>query len=536
MQKRIWITLLFAVLLAGCAAEETEEEPVGEEYVHISLFMGVEFWHGPEWDISEGTVTGDISEATGLVVDVMPCLEDPNRQMSLMLVNDELPDVISVTDGTVIGQLASSGKVWELEEFLETYRPDSHILRDFPEDMKYELTKRDGGWYAWPSHIYSRDAKKTWKAGAEYRELADYGDNRAIMWNRKLLEQLGISTEELHTEEQVLAALEKAGRIGELIPLLIDGDAWTGNTLEFLQQTFGAEYVDDNGEYLEVILQPESRDALYFLNKAMRNGYADADQMTMSNDQVKEALAGGNVLCFIGNMANTAVDMKEWFSSGAILPSSGKIPVFGKEQQAATGWISTFISKDCSHPEQIAAWLDYMTSEEGMMRWWYGEEGVHYIRNDQGLVSRTKAGEEAENNYTQSGVAAWWMFVNTAWMRSVLAPYEEGSSAEAEAEIQTAYGKDPNTVLYNRSLVLNLLQNDSDAEKYEELEQWEKAQLSRVVLAPDDERFAQEYEALLEGLAERGIMQLNQAKNKSYQKKCLEYGEKIERVNRTEEP
>ena len=61
-----------------------------------------------------------------------------------MLLNDDLPDIISLTNETTISQLITSGKVWDLEEFLKRYCPESHLLKSFPEDIKRELIKRDG--------------------------------------------------------------------------------------------------------------------------------------------------------------------------------------------------------------------------------------------------------------------------------------------------------------------------------------------------------------------------------------------------------
>lgn len=541
MKRGFWTGVLFLmILLSGCGkAEKTEEKAISQEdYVHATLFCGVDFWHAPEWDVTAGTITGDISQATGVVIDVMPGLADPNRQLSLMLVNNELPDIISVTDETVIHQLVTSGKVWKLDEFLKAYCPDSHILTEFPEDMKYELVKRDGAWYAWPSHINSRDARAIWKASAPcYQEIAELGDSKGIMWNRKLLDELGLEAEELQTETAVLKAWEKARDRGDIQPLLIDGDTWQVHSLAFLQGTFGAEYVDDAGNYRDVMRQPETKKALAFLNQAMREGYASADQMLLTNDQIKEKMASGKVLCFIGNVCNTGVDTREWVSSGVIAGEDGERPVQGRLLQAATGWINTFIAKDCRYPERIAAWLDYMTSAEGMRRWDFGDEGVHYVLDDEGRIQLTEEGEAARTASGESGVDVWWMFSNTAWCRSVQAPYEADSTAQADADIQSAYAKCEKTVIYNKSLVTNLLQNypeDGEERKTDAaLEQWEKIQLPKVVLAADEASFEQEYEKLMEGLTSRGIEELDQVKNEVYQAKCQEYGERLEKINLT---
>ena len=87
----------------------------------------------------------------------------------------------------------------------------------------------------------------------------------------------------------------------------------------------------------------------------------------MENDQIKSLIASQRVLCFIGNIANTSFNPMQWVSSGPVFSESGKTPVLGKNCRASTGWIGTFVSKSCSNPEETAAFIDYMTSEEGML-------------------------------------------------------------------------------------------------------------------------------------------------------------------------
>ena len=180
------------------------------EYARVSLFCDVEFWKPPVWDTAEDTITGEISQKTGLALDIYVPVQDADTQLSLMLVNDNLPDLISVTDSTVTSQLVSSGKVWNLEEFLKQYKPDSHLLHEFPEDIKKELIKRDGGWYALPSHLNSEDAREMWKPREKcYEDLVKYEDNNAIIWNKSVAGRGGIVSRRATTEQQVMAALEK---------------------------------------------------------------------------------------------------------------------------------------------------------------------------------------------------------------------------------------------------------------------------------------------------------------------------------------
>ena len=158
MNNKIKALLLAVVccVAAGCGTasgnsqkQTTDATSFESEYASISLLCDVDFWEPPVWD-------------------------------------DKLPDLISVVDSTAISQLVSSGKVWRLDEFLQKYKSDSHLLTSFPEDIKAELIKRDGAWYAFPSHMNSEDAREKWPPTTRYEIVTKYGNNNAIIWNKKL--------------------------------------------------------------------------------------------------------------------------------------------------------------------------------------------------------------------------------------------------------------------------------------------------------------------------------------------------------------
>lgn len=543
--KRIGFTVLFGVLIvcliryAAVRLENAGKYPenTDEEYARATLFSDVSFWEPPLWDTAEGTITGDISKITGLALDITVPVQNMDTQLSLMLVNDKLPDIISITNPTAVSQLITSGKVWNIEEFFKTYKPDSHLLYKFPEDVKQELIQRDGGWYAIPSHINSAAARDIWKPTKYYEEAVKYNNNNAIIWNKKLLETAGLSIEDLQTDQEVLAAFEKVKNMNleidgkPVILLLLDGRDYQDPTLKFLQWTFGAESIDENGDYKDPILQPETKAALYFLNQVMRNSYADPTQLTIDNPQVKSYIASGRVLCFIGNTANAELVPDAWVSSGPILSSSGAKPVLGKNLRATTGWIGTFISKNCKNPKEIAAWIDYMTSDEGMLFWNYGYEGNDYYLNEEKQIQRTVMGAASEAAYRQTGQSAWWMFSNLAWSRSV----ERGNLSSIE--LQTAYGRHPVTSIYDDSLLnipLEFISLDKQFGVIEtEVNNWKKTQIPVVILARDDKEFNAQYDGFMKRLQELGIEQLDERKNEKYQENCREYNSSIKKVNGT---
>ena len=547
IRKCVWgLVLGCSLLFCGCQQREgdavrTEMQDEGK-YTYVSLYSDVDFWNPPIWDTTDQTMTGQITRKTGVVLDVTVPVQKADRRLSMMLLNDKLPDLISVTDATVISQLSGSGKVWNLQDFLETYCPDSHILKDFPEDLKNELICRDGAWYAYASHINSADAREYWKpCGRIYEEREKYSYNNGILWNKKLLDAIGLSVEDVQTEEQVLGAMDKIKtmelEVGgkKVIPLLLDGQDYIGTTLDFMMNTFGGEYLDDEGNYQDILTQKEAKHALQFLNYAVRKGYCSSEQITWSNTAVKEYLASGRVLCFIGNLANTGVDFRQWISSGPVLSSSGERPVLGKNGRSSTGWISTFVSKSCEHPEQVAAWLDYMTSEEGMTFWEYGYENEDYIRNEDGLIVRTMKGQGKARNYEETGMGIWWMFTNWAWERSVEQEPEEGSSEALELEAYMSYGKNEHTAIYENYGMYNIHesipQEGAPGKIQANIDAWKQSQIPRILLAKSEDAFEKEYETFMQKLEDLDIHALDEEKNKIYLESCREYGIIPQKIN-----
>ena len=550
MKNKRWLVLFIAGILTvtgGCSSKipETGKENTTSELTEVTqaeLFCDVDWWHPPAWTTQEGTITGDITASTGVALETIVPQQDADKQLSLMLLEDNLPDLLTVTDPTVIGQLTSSGKVWKLDEFLEEYCPESHLLTEFPEDMKRALVCRDGAWYVLPSHVNTADAREIWKpCDIYYSDQANYSDNNGIMWNRSLLEQLGLSATELSTEDQVKAAWKKAKESGitvngqKIVPLLIDGSSYWDSTFKYLQYSFGAEYIDEDGNYKDILLQPESRHALRFLNRAYYSRCFEVEQINYTNDEVKAKIAGGNVLCFIGNLSNTGMDATEWVSSGAILSSTGETPVLGKNLQGNTGWLQTFVSKDCKDPDKIAGFLDYITSEEGMLKWNFGYEGKDYSVGDDGLIYLTEEQNKQKDDYSTNGIDAWWMFTNTAWARSVMGLSDKDSEEMQEGEIKNAFGKDSHTVIYDTSAFgshTDLVQNEELKDVDTRIASLKKEWISKVILSGSDTEFLAAYERMTDALTDAGIERVDREKNRTFQEKKKEMGISLEKINK----
>ena len=535
MNKKIYLwralaVVLLAVALCSFAVSGLGRGGVADDIEEFTWFSSVSYWNPPEWSLREDTVTGQISQKTGVAFSYDIPQRNAGMQLAQMLVKGQLPDVISISDAALQKQLVESGKVWNIQEFLEQYDPDSHILKQFPQDVKQILEDAEGGWYCYPSHIGSADMREVYPpCDSYYWDLVYYQYNEGIMFNRALMERLGLSVEDLRTEEQVQEAFRKVKKLGEqagedLVPLLLNGQKYEASSLSALSKSFGAKWIDAHGSYRDYYFTKQTRQAMAFFNTAYRNGCLEPGQLSYAEKEMQRQLQSGNVFCFIGNLADSGVDERDW-EGGVILSSLGDAPAVQVSAQAQV-WLHTYIAKSCSNPQKIAKWLSFMTREEGMMLNYFGMEGRDYVMQD-GFPVRTKAGMEGLNSM-ENGLWIFWPFANTTWEKHAELPPEEGSRRAAAHRVQTAMGRYPQSQLYEIALTVNLnsdLEEKGDyGEQLNSLKEYKKGQLLSVITAGDEEQFEAEYEKLIQGLEDLGLSEIDEALNECYQQRCARYG------------
>ncbi|MCA0755418.1 hypothetical protein KP806_10175 [Paenibacillus sp. N4] len=566
--KGKWITtalLSLMLVTAGCSnggnetanntgANQGGTETAGENSggskapAKAVWFSSIDFWNPPStWSTDPNTVQGAITEKTGLTFEFNIPAQDGDTKLNLMLVSsgEAFPDVITITNDVLGKKLIESGKVWDLDEFLKKYDPESHLLKDFPADVKETIIDRDGGFYAFPSHINSEDARKQYPpSGQFYIDLVDYASNGAIVVNENILKEAGLTLEDIKTESGLLAAYQKIKEMdlkvngAPVIPLLVDGKNYQGPTLGFLQDSFGAMPIDKNGVYRDRLLAPETKFALGFLNKASKAGYFEPGQMTVDNAAVKADMASGRVFTFIGNSADTSFHNNDyWTSSGPILSDAGTKPVLNKSKLAGGGWMKTFISKSAKEPEKLAKWLSFMSSKEGMMLHIYGFEGIDYTLDAEGHLVKTEKGIKDATEYMKTGLSAFWPFHHTSFSYSAQQPPNEETDKQAVTanRVQSAYGKAEETVIYDGSplgLPADLFPADSKFANDElQIKTYKEAQIAKIILAKSDDEFNKLYDEMIAQLKKLGIEALDQERDKYVQQKKTEYGIDVKGIN-----
>ncbi|MDE6975469.1 MAG: extracellular solute-binding protein [Lachnospiraceae bacterium] len=530
---------------ASDAEDKSTASSGGGDVSEMYWFSDVAGW-GPataNWSVDESPATVYIKENLGLTLNIEQPPTDASTKLGLMLASGELPDVMSISDSDMYKQLVAADKVWDMQTFLETYDPDSHLLKDFPADIRQALTDVYGDWYSYPSHMESKNNREVFPPDDQiWVDVVEKGSNGCIMFNKEIMDALGITAEDVQTEEGFYAACEKVKASGHqvdgqsVLPVVLQCNLWINTSLDgVVANTFGVLPVDDEGNYRHPELNPLYKNALKFLNTLIQKEYLDVNTLTIDETALKTYLDAKRVFCWIGNQAQQDKTNMPWVSYGPILASNGAKPVIGLNGEAGTGWIQTLVSKDCKNPEKIAKLLSWASSREGLLVNYYGEEGTDYTIDDKGIVTRTEEGtkrlaEEYDNNVLM------WPFANTSFERHTEPVPDPASNRGVEVSLMPAFGKNENTYIYNTAVLdfrnNTVIEPSSDLGiKLSQVDSYLESQKAKIVTASSDAEFEKEYQSMLDTLDGYSITDIDAEYDKVYKEYCEKKGTGIENVN-----
>ena len=533
----------------GAASTGGDAQSAGDsssgETTEIYWFSDVSGW-GPataNWTTDTSPAIDYMRDEIGITLNIEQPPTDAATKLGLMIANNSLPDLMSITNSDVYKELVAADMVWDMQEFLETYAPDSHMLEDFPEDIKGALTDTYGGWYSFPSHMESADNRENFPPDDQvWVDVVEYGDNGCIMFNKDIMDALDITEEDVSTQSGFYAACEKVKNSGyqvdgqSVLPVVLHWNLWIDTSLDgILAKNFGAVPVDADGNYTHLELTPGYKEALNFVNDLIINGYLDVNTLTIDETAGKTYLDAKRVFCWIGNQAQQDKTNMPWVSYGPILADNGARPVQGINQAASTGWIQTLVSKNCKAPEKIAELLTWASSREGLLINYYGIEGVDYTIDDAGIVTRTEEGTTTYAEVYDNNVLLW-PFANTSFERNTEPVPDPTSNRGVEVSLMPALGKYENTYIYDSSLLgfenSAVLEPSSDLGlQLSQADTYLESQKAAICTAATKEEFESQYQAMIDQLNAYSITAIDEAYNEVYQQYCEDFGDSIEDVN-----
>lgn len=397
-----WSFILLSSLVAGttllgaCTKQETpqpnsDNEGVAGKPVTFTVFAP--FFSERTPDLPNNDFTKYIEEKQNIKINwELVSTQGQRQKKQLMFASGDYPEVIFHENHAEEGltraeqiQYGKDGILLPLNDLIDKYGPNIKQAFEQTPYLKKGVTAPDGNIYALP----------------QFSECYHCNYSQKFWINTKWLKKLGLqmptTTDEFY---EVLKAFKEKDPNGngkqDEIPLSGSTNGWRANVDGFLMNAFTfsdstspnteSTFMQvNNGKVELAAVKPEWKEGLGYIQKLYMEKLIDPQVFTQNRDALKQkgmpsdttesilgVVAGG----FYGDFVT--VDDPRWRDYDAVPPLKGPkgvqlTPFYGGVND---GFFA--ITKKANKAQQIAAikLVDYLFTEEGMTRSYYGEEGV----------------------------------------------------------------------------------------------------------------------------------------------------------------
>lgn len=460
-----------------------------------------------------------LEENTGINIEweSTPSGAESSTSYNLMLQEEDLPDIImgGVCAPEDIQELLEDGILQDISEYLPVYAPDywAYINGD---DETQIRNKR----------MVSVDGKVMCFIGA--RDQVDNNAWSGLVIRQDWLDALGLEIPETLEEFETVARAfhEEYGAV-------ITGRLSLMNNCGFVASAFGAfagfdmQYYVEDGEVKLANTQEEWKEFLTKVNEWYEEGLIDPNFSVSDKDSVRKMVAEesvGLIVAASGNMPDFWSDAEEsgsgaeWVAIPGLAEEKGGVCHFSHAEYSTwAGSVGSYITTACTEEELIAAlqFLNYGYTEEGLMYWNFGTEGVSYEYDENGDPHFTELITEDPRGTAQ----ARYDYTGTTDMATAsLQMYAAVADAYSETFVQATEAWNSNTDYMDYILPTLVYTTDEDS-RYTDLNSTLGTYISEMALKfVVGEESLDNFDGFVDTLYNMGLEELLEIQNNAYQR------------------
>lgn len=308
---------------------------------------------------------------------------DVAQAYNLLLTEDELPNMIFNTYSSGdASTLLSDGVIVDLTEYLPKYAPDFWEYINRPEnEIELKSIKTDDGKICFIPAMRETTYNLTWVGPAIRQD-----------WLDECKLETPVTLEDWENVLEIFKENYDACLGFRLSYMGMPGIGSGTGTYATQNATF---YVDDNGKIQFAQMQPEWKEYIETLNRWYEKGLIDKDFLTMDDEAIRTKVLNNKIgisITALSQISNWSADAEaagseaNWVGLGYPRTSVGEPTCYINSAASRANNYAIVVTTSCTEEEIATAlrWLNYGYTEEGIMYWNYGEEGLSYELDENG--------------------------------------------------------------------------------------------------------------------------------------------------------
>lgn len=346
------------------------------ETTELTWYVNADWWNT---DFGKDVVTKKIKE--DLNIDIKFITGDDTK-LNTFFAGGDMPDLLTIFDSN--SPVVQKAATWALplNDLAEKYDP--YFNKVAAADTLNWFQLKDGKTYGYPNYSNTQ---------ADY-DSGNIPAKTAFVIRKDVYEALGSPS--FGTPEEFKNVMNHIKtQFPDMIPFGFNSiGEGTGSLGDVLQDFIGVPLETEDGKFYNRNLDEDYLTWLRTLNAVYRDGAISddsfADDGTGFEEKVKSGKyasmlldgtpqQGGNLQIFMS--ANPG---KEYIAIDGPQSTVGHQPTLN--QSGITGWMISYITKDCKDPAKAIQIFTYLLSEEGQKLMNYGIEGETYKANSDGTV------------------------------------------------------------------------------------------------------------------------------------------------------
>ncbi|QGQ93833.1 extracellular solute-binding protein [Paenibacillus psychroresistens] len=320
----------------------------------------------------------EITERTGVSIEVQQPTGNPDEKLNLMLVSGDLPDIALIDRReATLNKYIAGGALIPLNDLIKEHAPN--IMKRYGDVLSKSVYEDGKNYYL--NNWYGLDPDPNW----------------AINMRMDVLEEFGYAERALagdsFTQDEFLDLLKKfKEKYPEVdgkpsIPMTVNADHMPTIIGSFKAMYGMKTYYEHDGRLEFDVRDPHYLEMIKYINKLYSEGLLDREWGINKVQNYEQKTASGRVFATAGGIvgaANVAFRTQYGADTNKIFYGF-KVTAPGVDPDKTTygprsslGWDGVGITTANKHPVETIKFLDFLASEEGQYLLMWGKEGMNW--------------------------------------------------------------------------------------------------------------------------------------------------------------